>query len=273
MELQYYNYLEKIQKYQFDNETNLFLIEKLNEFANLSVNYYETADLKYNEVKENIKNHMYEIDKLIEICVNITYMTISKKYIDIKNNFKQVKTIINKQEPINIEKYVWEAEEDTYQIETRINKYFYDNEIIFDFQFENENKLKPIIIGKIFNRNKPQNLKIDIYSLLGSCTKAGTLMTANFNNISLLIDFNFDNYNNLIKINTSIDFDEYEVSYNKYQINKNKFITKQLGGLAFLIPICSFEESEDMPNNYDNSDLSSKVIKAKKDFIKEAFTY
>ena len=273
MELQYYNSLEKIQKYQFDNETNLFLIEKLNEFANLSVNYYETADLKYNEVKENIKNHMYEIDKLIEICANVTYMTISKKYIDIKNNFKEVKTIINKQEPINIEKYVWEAEEDTYQIETRINKYFYDNEIIFDFQFENENKLKPIIIGKIFNRNKPQNLKIDIYSLLGSCTKAGTLMTANFNNISLLIDFNFDNYNNLIKINTSIDFDEYEVSYNKYQINKNKFITKQLGGLAFLIPICSFEESEDMPNNYDNSDLSSKVIKAKKDFIKEAFTY
>ena len=273
MEMQYFNSLEKIQKYQFDNETNLFLIEKLNEFANLSANYYETADLKYNEVKENIKNHMHEINKLIEICVNITNMTISKKYINIKNNFKQVKEVINKQEPINIEKYVWEEEEESYQIETRIKKYFYDNEIIFDFQFENENKLKPIIIGKIFNRNKPQNLKIDIYTLLGSCTKAGTLITANFNNISLLIDFNFDNYNNLIKINTTIDFDEYEVSYNKYQINKNKYIKKQLGGLTFLSPFCSFEESEDIPNCYDNSDLSSKVIKAKKNFIKEAFTY
>jgi hypothetical protein len=273
IELQYHKSLEKIQKYQFDNETNLFLIEKLNEFANLSANYYEIADLKYNEVKANIKNHMYEIDKLIEICANITYMAISKKYIDIKNNFKQVKTIINKQEPINIEKNVWDTGEETYQIETRINKYFYDNKIIFDFQFENENKLKPIIIGKIFNRNKPQNLKIDIYSLLGSgCTKTGTLITANFNNISLLIDFYFDNYNNSIKINTTIDFDEYEISYNKYQINKNKYIKKKLGGLQFLIPFCSFEEN-DMTNNYDNSDLSSKVIKVKKEFIKEAFTY
>ena len=217
---------------------------------------------------------MYEVDKLIEICANITYMTISKKYIDIKNNFKQVKTIINKEEPINIEKNVWDTGEETYQIETRINKYFYDNEIIFDFQFENENKLKPIIIGKIFNRNKPQNLKIDIYSLFGSgCTKTGTLITANFNNISLLIDFNFDNYNNSIKINTTIDFEEYEVSYNKYQINKNKYIKKKLGGLQFLIPFCSFEEQDDIRNIYDDSDLSSKVIKAKKEFIKEAFTY
>ena len=117
-------------------------------------------------------------------------------------------------------------------------------------------------------------MKIDIYSLLGSgCTKTGTLITANFNNISLLIDFYFDNYNNSIKINTTIDFDEYEISYNKYQINKNKYIKKKLGGLQFLIPFCSFEEQDDMTYSYDNSDLSSKVIKAKKDFIKEAFSY
>ena len=274
IESQYFKSLEKIEKYQYDNDTNSLIIEKLNEFANHTVNYYDDVQSKYNEVKDYIQNQISEIDKLIEICVNITYMTISNKYNDIKYNFKSIKEIINKHEPINIEKNVWQGSEDTYQIETQINNYFYDYEIIFDFQFEKEDKLKPMIIGKISNRNKPQSMKIDIYTLLGGrCAKAGTLITVNFNNISLLTDFNFDNYNNLIKINTTIDFDEYEVSYNKYQINKSKYIKKKLGGLEFLIPYCSLDEEEDIPTGYNNNDLSSKIIKAKKDSIKEKFTY
>jgi hypothetical protein len=272
--LQYNNSIEKINKYKYDNETNIILIKKLDQVKKYTLDYYSNTESKYNEVKEYIKNNISEMDKLINICANITHSIISKKYINIKNNYKPIKIRINKQESINLEKYIWKGDEETYQIDTKIDKYFYDNEIIFDIQFEKENKLKPIIIGKIINRNKPQSLLIDVFPLLGNgCVKTGTLITANFNNISLLVDFNFDNYNNLFKINTTIDFDEYEISYNKYQIKTNKFIRKIIGGIEFIVPLCSVNEEKDIPENNDNDGLNTKVIKTKRDFIKEIYDY
>ena len=272
--LQYNNSLEKIKKYKYNNETNLILIKNLDELKKHTLDYYSNTISKYNEVKEYIKYNISEINKLVNICANITYDIISKKYINIKNNYKPIKTIINKQEPINLEKYIWKGDEETFQIDTKIDKYFYDKEIIFDIQFEKEDKLKPIIIGKIINRNKPQSLIFNVFPLLGSgCVKTGTLITANFNNISLLVDFKFDNYNNLFKINTTIDFDEYEVSYNKYQIKTNKFIRKILGGIEFLVPLCSGNGEQDISANNDNNDLKAKVIKAKRKFIKEIYDY
>jgi hypothetical protein len=272
--LQYNNSIEKISKYKYDNETNLMLIKKLDQVKKYTLDYYSNTESKYNELKKYIKNNISEIDKLINKCANITYGIISKKYINIKNNYKPIKIRINKQESINLEKYIWKGDEETYQIDTKIDKYFYDNEIIFDIQFEKEDKLKPIIIGKIINRNKPQSLLIDVFPLLGNgCVKTGTLITANFNNISLLVDFNFDNYNNLFKINTTIDFDEYEVSYNKYQIKTNKFIRKIIGGIEFIVPLCSVNEEQDIPENNDNDGLNAKVIKTKRDFIKEIYDY
>ena len=114
----------------------------------------------------------------------------------------------------------------------------------------------------------------NVFPLLGSgCVKTGTLITANFNNISLLVDFNFDNYNNLFKINTTIDFDEYEVSYNKYQIKTNKVIRKIIGGIEFLVPLCSGDGEQDISVNNDNNGLNTKVIKEKKNFIKEIYDY
>ena len=275
IELQYSNSLETIQKYKYDNETNLSLIKKLDEIKKHSLDYYSNAQSKYNEVKEYFKNNITKLNKLINTCVNITYEIISKKYINIKDKFKPIKTIINKQEPINLEKYILKEDEETLQIETKIDKYFYDKEIIFDIKFENEDKLKPIIIGKIINRNKPQSLLIDIFPLLGNaCIKTGTLITANFNNISLLVDFNFDNYNNLFKINTTIDFDEYEISYNKYQIKTNSFVRKTMGGIEFYIPLCSGNAEQDIAkNNNENNDIYAKVIKAKRNFIKEIYDY
>ena len=273
--LQYNNSLEKIKKYKYDNETNLMLIKKLDDVKKYTLDYYSNTKSKYNEIKEYIKNNISEMDKLINLCVNITYDIISKKYINIKNNYKPIKTIQNKQESlINLEKYIWKGDEETYQINTKIDKYFYGNEIIFDIQFEKEDKLKPIIIGKIINRNKPQSLIFDVFPLLGSgCVKTGTLITANFNNISLLVDFNFDNYNNLFKINTTIDFDEYEVSYNKYQIKTNKFIKKMIGGIEFLVLLCSGNGGQNISENNDNNGLKAKVIKAKRNIIKELYDY
>ena len=250
------------------------LIKKLDEVKKHTLDYYSITKSKYNEVKEYIKYNISEINKLVNICANITYDIISKKYINIKNNYKPIKTIINKQESINLEKYIWKGDEETCQIDTKIDKYIYDKEIIFDIQFEKEDKLKPIIIGKIINRNKPQSLIFNVFPLLGSgCVKTGTLITANFNNISLLVDFKFDNYNNLFKINTTIDFDEYEVSYNKYQIKTNKVIRKILGGIEFLVPLCSGNGEQDISVNNDNNGLNTKVIKAKRKFIKEIYDY
>ena len=273
--LQYNNSLEKVKKYKYDNETNLMLIKNLDEVKKHTLDYYSKTKSKYNEVKEYIKNNISEMDKLINLCINITYDIISKKYINIKNNYKPIKTIKKKQESlINLEKYIWKGDEETYQINTKIDKYFYDNEIIFDIQFEKEDKLKPIIIGKIINRNKPQSLIFDVFPLLGSgCVKTGTLITANFNNISLSVDFNFDNYNNLFKINTTIDFDEYEVSYNKYQIKTNKFIKKMIGGIEFLVLLCSGNGEQNISENNNNNGLKAKVIKAKRNFIKEIYDY
>ena len=270
IKLEYVESQDIIKKYEYDNQTNIKINNKLNELKQYAIDYYININSKYFKIKEYIKNYIIKINKLIEIFTNISYETISNEFIKIKNDYNQVNKLINKEEKVNIEEYIWKGEEDTYKIKTEIDKYFHDNEIIFDIIFENEDKRKPKIIGKIINKNRPKRLLFDIFPLYGNgCVKVGTKISTYFNNISLLVDFSYESYSNSFNINTSIDFDEYEISYNKYYEKEQKIIIKKIAGIDFIINLCFGEGGSSKSKN----DIKVKVINGTKINTTENFIF
>ena len=133
---------------------------KLYELKSYSLNYFEKANSTYHEMKKDIINYIFEIDELIENCSNITYNTISNKYIDIKNKFNSIKDITNGTKEQNPEyEYEEERQEESYTIKTMFENYFIQNEITLDIVFEEGDIKKPIVIGKVINKNKPEKFK------------------------------------------------------------------------------------------------------------------
>ena len=211
-------------------------LEQLNIFI---MDYYIKANISYYETKKFIENSIDKIKDLLEKSINITYQEINNKYISIKNNFESIKYNFKNKKTIDIEKHEEKVYEINYIIETKIDEFLLDNEIIVDLILEKGDIISPKIIGKIINKNHPKKMIIDFFTNYGqTCEIKGRQMIINFNNISLISEFLFDsNYNN-ITINHNIEFDEYNIKNEKYIIRENK-IDFVVCGIRFTFPnIC-----------------------------------
>ena len=215
------------------------LIIKINELYNISLNYYNQANITYYKMKKSIINSIDKINELIKKCENITYQTINDKYVEIKNNFKPIKALINNQkESIN---YIWQTNGnnyDNYVIENKINNIDIENEFALDVIFENDGLKEPKIIGKIINKNRPTNYLIDIYSKTGqNCGKIGREIEINLNNISLSTNIIFDDNLKTLEINITTNFDEYVINTQYYEFIE-QVQSMVVSGIEFIVPSC-----------------------------------
>ena len=198
-----------IKKNKYYDELKLIL-DKL---YNTSINYYIQANNIYYEMKNSIIKSIFSIDELIQKSKNITLEIITKKYIEIKNNFSPIKIQINKtEESINLI-----TQDNIFSIDNKIINYDILNEFALDIIFENNDFKKPKIIGKIINKNKPRKYLIDFYSKIGICGRLGKKYEVEFNNISFSTDMIFDGYLNILQINITSDFDEYLITTQIYE--------------------------------------------------------
>ena len=210
------------------------LNNKLCELKEFSIQYYTKANSSYFKTKESIQKSIDQIKQLIEKCSNVTYETISKKYVQIKNSYIPIDKINKKQENIiDFKESFILKEEETYIIKGKIEKYIVDNEISFDIIFEEGNIRKPKVIVKIIDKNKPQNWEIDFYSLVGN-SKSGRKMRAQMNNVSLIQELNFNGDSNEAIIKTTINFEEYNVRTEFYE-SRNSYEIVVVGNIEFTI--------------------------------------
>ena len=222
-----------IKDRKYTEEISNKLYEKLEELKNLSISYYNNVKIKYDKTKEYLENSIIKIDKLIEKSSNITFTTINDKYKEIKNNFTKINNTIenrDKKEPI--------IESNTnYQIEIESYEMILNNEFLFDIILEDgKYKLKGVSI----NRNRPRSIFIHFSSVLDSCPNKEKEMTVNLNNISSIVDLEFDSSSLKTFITKKYNFIEYSID-NKFYNGTQEINTVSIGNIHVQKFICKKE--------------------------------
>ena len=249
-----------IKTQNYDEYTDQKLNNKLDELYNYIIDYYIKANSSYYKTKDYIEDSINQINILLEKCINVTYKGINAEYKDFKKNFKSVKYNKTQVKPMELTNHKEPIDGINYIIETKMEQYQLDYEIYLDITFDEKgNIIKPILTGKLINRNRPRQMVIDFYTNYGqSCEIKGRKITVNFNNISLISDFIYDSNLNNIKINNTIDFDEYNIKIEKYIIKENK-ISFVVAGIQFTFPD-TCKKSLDGENEIEVIDLVKNNI-------------
>ena len=263
-----YQYSSSQINIQNNNQYYDELNEKLEELYHFSNQYYNKVNNSYYKVKKLIESSAEQINNIIEKCANITYDTLANKYIEIKNKFQAVNETNNEvKDSIPVNDYNAKIEDKKYVIKTEIDSYKKENEFKLDIKFEEGNEKNPKVIGYIKNKNRPKLLYIDLYSKYGQDGRIGRKMVVKLNEIMLNIDINYEAGLNYALINTTLDYDEFEIKTDYYE--KKEIITFQnLGGFDF--PIIEYNETIlDPPEN----ELSKEIIKANKTYINDTYNF
>ena len=233
---QYLNTKKNIINRNYENNITQYLNKSLDDLNYYIINYYKKVNSSFHQIKDFIEDSINQINELIEKSADVTFKVINNKYNEIKNDFNPTKYKVIKELQTEIDKHIEKDNEINYIIETEIDKFLVENEISLDLIYEKGNTTIPKIVGKIINKNHPNRVVIDFYSNYGYiCEIKGKRMVVNFNNISMVSDFIFDSSLNEIMINSSINFDEYNIRNEKYTIIEKNF-KKVMGGITFIIP-------------------------------------
>ena len=238
---------------------------KLLELNNISLEYYSRTNSSYQKIKDSIINSINKIDEMIENCANITFKTISNKYIEIKDNFNRINNLINKEEKSNFEQ---EEVKDNYIIKTSMKNYLIENEFSLDIIFEEDNNNKPKVIGKILNKNHPKKIEIDFYSNQGNKGKMGRIINVELNNINLTSFINFDAGINELKIDKEFELDEYNI-YTKFYEEIEIFKEYKIVGITFYISSNLQHKEIEPPEN----EKELETIPSIKKTIKEIYNF
>jgi hypothetical protein len=221
----------KDRKYTEEISKNLY--QRLEELKELSISYYNKVKIKYDKIKEYLEDSIIKIDELIEKSSNITYTTINDKYKEIKNNFKQINNkIVNsdKIEPIT-------NSSQNSQIEIVISEMILNNEFLFDIILEDSKyKLK----GQSINKNRPKSIFIHFSSIIDSCPYKEKEMTINLNNISSIVDLEFDSSSLKTFITKKYNFTEYFID-NKFYNGTQEIHFVSFGGISVKKYVCKKE--------------------------------
>lgn len=97
---------------------------------NLSFSYYDKIKIKYDKIKDYIKDSILRIDEQLEESYNITLYVINFKYQEIKDNFNQINDTTenseNSENSENFETYILreydiDGEDSAYEVEINMN--------------------------------------------------------------------------------------------------------------------------------------------------------
>ena len=234
-----------IKKNEYSEEIELLIINKLEFLKNMSFDYYNKINESYYKIKNDFNSSIEEIDKLLNLCANKTFITFIDKYYEISNFTQSINTereeeieeYIKKEYPINLDNMI-------YYTDIHITNLVKKANFKFVFNFDEINNLKmPKIYAHVINLSRPKKVKLDIYSNIGTCGKNVESYKIVFNNVnySMFLDFNTDSNDIISTIIT--DFDGYEYFIERYLIEDSpdeKICLKELYDNPFFVDFCFY---------------------------------
>ena len=250
-----------INKRKYTENVKTELNENLDELRNISISYYNEYKKKYDTAKKYIQDSIVNINKLIEECSIITNNTIKIKYEEIMENFH---IINNKTDNFKGDDIKITENDKNAKLEIDLKGLILKNEFLFYIFFEDGiYKLK----GKSINKNRPKQIIIDHATKVADCISNGKTMTINLNNISSIIDLEFDSNSLETLITKNYSFSKYIIDY-KYYYEKTIPKGSNLGGININKKNGGCIHTLRNPNN---DEKTAETIPAKSGTIKEIF--
>ena len=213
-----------IKKRKYTENVSTELNKNLDDLKEISISYYNEYKKNYDKVKEYIQDSILKIDKLIEECSILTNKTINSKYEEIMNNYNKINDTNNKTQKNDMT--IIELDKMS-QLKITLKGLILKNEFLFYKVFE-DGKYK--IKGKSINKNRPKQIIIDHSTKVGDCISDGKTITINLNNISSIIDLEFDSNSLVTLITKNYNFSQYTIDY-KYYYEKTAPKISNIGGI------------------------------------------
>ena len=212
--------------FEEEEEIKEFLIDKIQNLNNLSLQYYNEIEDNFSSLKNYIQNSLKEIDNLLNQCFNITYETFAYKY----ENYSRLANPIDKPynevvKNIPMKIYTTSTQFGEFVTEATIKALIKKANFKFNLILEGEEgKIKkPKIIAIVNNEIKPQQIKFKIDSTFGNCGEEyQTFDILEISKINYTIILNFDTESNLINYTTITDFDKINYQVARYKIEDSE---------------------------------------------------
>ena len=187
------------------------LFDKLQYLQNKSLTYYKRINESYYLLKNYINESIYEFDKLLKNCTNITYQEFTKQYEAICNETQSIEgeesDTINEDEIKDQPTIIKDKEYRTYAKFKNIMKYA---KFEYKFEFEEENDIKkPKVVARIINKSKPKNNNFVILSDYGTCGKSFQNISFDVNDLNYTTKIDFNTKSTNINISTFINFKKF----------------------------------------------------------------
>ena len=250
----------------FDNELYEIFIEKLLALHNRTIEYYDSIEEKYEELKDNLKTFINKADIDLNQCANITYITIADEYNKIKEEI--IPSAIqanfsNNSNEYNHLNYSYEYSNEgqiKYDIDIHSKKdaYFY-----IDLEYENIKGKSPTLIAKIENLSGPKKLDVKISSGTSNCAEKGKYIKANFNSFNYTMIIYFNTESTKIKVKTITNFTSYNYNIKEFQSEQKQSDEEDfiiVNGI--IIPINKLNikcEETDIPESYNSVNIGNKT--------------
>jgi hypothetical protein len=255
-----YKKSEKIIKdNNYEEDTNIQLINKLEYLKNITSNYYNDMNETFNSVEKNIKHSINKFDDLLKKCANITYLVFIKKYEEISN---ESQFIDNEQfyEEEEEKKITWVSisQNNNYTTDVYITSLIHKARFKFALEFEEDGEIKkPKILASIINESKPKKITFDIYSGYGTCGKFGQEINVEFNNVNFTTNIDFNTESTKINATVIAKIDQYKYSKQRYETKDAKGSScNELMGVNICI-------KSNCPNTKNVLDSSNEIVNKK----------
>lgn len=218
-----YKYSKYILSLNTNNNNYDFILGKLNELNDISLDYYSKAHYLYSKMKEQLTNNISEINELIKSCENITYQTFNTYYSEIKNKFKSIQqNNIIENNKIIIPDYKYNDSDNICEIKGTNVSYTMNYEFNLDIVF-GQNIKDPKIIGNLFYNIKPYPFSIFFIQNNSTSGKISRKIDIIFNNIISNMIIVFDSKFKNVTIIKNLNNQKYLIKTQYYGNRINSF--------------------------------------------------
>jgi len=226
----------------YEEEITNTLINKLIFLKNITSNYYKQINQNFYDLKNYIKDSIYEIDISLNKCANITYDYFQNEYKKILNEVKTFDTEIDTENEEIKEETKISTQNQEYYINTFFKSINKKAKFKLNVGYENNDYKNIYLNVSLINQINPIKMISEIYSFFGECGKMIEMVEVYFNNISYTTNLNFNTKSTNLNITTIFDADSYKYSIQKYLKDNDEDQCKIFMGISICIKRCSPSE-------------------------------
>lgn len=221
LNIAYKQSIKRIKDNKFTEEIYNNLTTRITEIKNSTLEYYTNIKSSYHELKNYLQESINEINKDINKCANITYITFAKKY-DNYTNIDNYNSTNNEYLDEISDSDIIDNQAKIIVVNYTISKIIKDTQFIFKVDYEDGEIKKPRVRAMIINKSKPGILKLKFIDEKEDQGDIIERIDAEFNNVIFTMDMYFTTASKDLNVITTANYESYNYHKDLIQLIPEK---------------------------------------------------